>query len=114
MPCSSRSPTGCARRCAPSTSHTAWAARSLVVVPGADAPAAALLAEQLRAAVAAEPAAGLRITMSFGVASSAGRELERERLLDEADAALYEAKALGRDQVAVATQPAVARPAAHV
>ena len=86
----------------------------LVVLPGADVPAAAGLAEQLRAAVAAEPAAGLRMTMSFGVAGSAGPDLERERLLDEADTALYEAKARGRDQVVAATQPAVARPAARV
>ena len=35
-------------------------------------PAAARLAEQLRAAVAAEPAAGLWVTMSFGVAGSPG------------------------------------------
>jgi diguanylate cyclase (GGDEF)-like protein len=86
----------------------------LVVLPGADVSAAAGLAEQLRAAVAAEPAAGLRVTMSFGVAGSAGPGLERERLLDEADTALYEAKARGRDQVVTATQPAIARTAAGV
>jgi diguanylate cyclase (GGDEF)-like protein len=78
----------------------------LVVLPGADVPAAAGLAEELRAAVAAEPAAGLRITMSFGVAGSVGTRLERERLLDEADTALYLAKARGRDQVIAATQSA--------
>jgi GGDEF domain-containing protein len=72
------------------------------------------LRKELRAAVAAEPAAGVRITMSFGVAGSAGPDLERERLLDEADMALYEAKARGRDQVVAANQPAVARAAARV
>ena len=86
----------------------------LIVVPGADVPRAAELAEQLRAAVAAEPAAGLRITMSLGVAGSAGLDLDRARLLHEADTALYEAKARGRDQVVAATQPTVARPAARV
>ena len=86
----------------------------LVVLPGADVPAAAGLAEQLRAAVAAEPAAGLRVTMSFGVAGSAGPDLERERLLDEADTALYEAKARGRDQVVAATHPAFAETAAGI
>jgi diguanylate cyclase (GGDEF)-like protein len=86
----------------------------LVVLPGADVSAAAGLAEQLRAVVAAEPAAGLRVTMSFGVAASAGPDLERERLLDEADTALYEAKARGRDQVVAATQPAILRTAAGV
>jgi diguanylate cyclase (GGDEF)-like protein len=84
----------------------------LIVLPGAEVPRAVELAEQLRAAVAAEPAAGLRVTMSFGVAGSAGPDLER--LLNEADTALYEAKARGRDQVIAATQPTVARPAARV
>jgi diguanylate cyclase (GGDEF)-like protein len=84
----------------------------LVIVPGADVSAAAGLAEQMRAAVAAEPAAGLWITMSFGVAGSAGPDLERERLLDEADTALYQAKARGRDQV-VAASLTVTRPLVH-
>jgi PleD family two-component response regulator len=52
--------------------------------------------------------------MSFGVAGSSGPDLKRERLLDEADAALYEAKARGRDQVVAATDPVVARTAAGV
>jgi diguanylate cyclase (GGDEF)-like protein len=86
----------------------------LVVLPGADVPQAAELAEQLRAAVAAEPAAGLQVTMSFGVAGSAGFALERERLLEEADTALYEAKARGRDRVVTAMQPTVERLTAQV
>ena len=86
----------------------------LVVLPGADVSAAAELAEQLRAAVAAEPAAGVRVTMSFGIASSAGAALERERLMDEADTALYEAKARGRDQVVAIRQPDIASAATSV
>ena len=86
----------------------------LIVLPGADVAAAADLAEQLRAAVAAEPAAGLWVTMSFGVAGSAGPGLQRELLLDEADTALYAAKARGRDQVVAADQPASAGAAAGV
>jgi PleD family two-component response regulator len=54
------------------------------------------------------------VTMSFGVAGSSGPGLERQRLLDEADAALYEAKARGRDQVVAAAHPAVAATAAAV
>jgi diguanylate cyclase (GGDEF)-like protein len=81
----------------------------LVVLPGASVPDAARLAEQLRAAVAAQPAAGLWVTMSFGVSGSTGPHLEHERLLDDADTALYEAKARGRDQVVAATHPAAAR-----
>ena len=80
----------------------------LVVLPGADVPAATRLAEELRAAVAAEPAAGLWVTMSFGVAGSTGLGLECERLLDQADTALYEAKARGRDRVVAAPEPAAA------
>ena len=86
----------------------------LIVLPGADVTAAADLAEQLRAAVAAEPAAGLWVTMSFGVAGSAGPSLQRELLLDEADTALYAAKARGRDQVVAADLPAAAGAAAGV
>jgi diguanylate cyclase (GGDEF)-like protein len=75
----------------------------LIVVPGADVPDAVRLAEQLRAAVAAEPAAGLWVTMSFGVAGSVGPRLESAQLLHDADAALYRAKARGRDRVVAAT-----------
>jgi diguanylate cyclase (GGDEF)-like protein len=84
----------------------------LVVLPGAGVPDAVGLAEQLRAAVAAEPAAGHQVTMSFGVSGSGGPALDRERLLHEADRALYEAKARGRDQVVAAEHPAAARTAA--
>jgi diguanylate cyclase (GGDEF)-like protein len=86
----------------------------LVVLPGVDVPAAAKLAEQLRAAVAAEPAVGLRITMSFGIAGTVGPDLERERLLDAADTALYQAKGRGRDQVVVAAERAFEPPLARV
>jgi diguanylate cyclase (GGDEF)-like protein len=86
----------------------------LIVLPGAGVRDAVALAEQLRVTVAAAPAAGRRVTMSFGVAGSSGPELERERLLDEADAALYRAKAGGRDQVVAAPYPAVAQAAAGV
>jgi diguanylate cyclase (GGDEF)-like protein len=76
----------------------------LVLLPGADVRDAMQLAEELREAVAAEPAAGLSVTMSFGVSGSAGATLEREQLLNEADAALYEAKRRGRNQVATVAQ----------
>jgi GGDEF domain-containing protein len=52
--------------------------------------------------------------MSFGVAGSAGQGLQRELLLDEADTALYAAKARGRDQVVAADQPAAAGATAGV
>ena len=58
--------------------------------------------KRIGAAVAAEPAAGQWVTMSFGVSGSAGPDLERERLLNESDAALYEAKGAGRNRVVCA------------
>ena len=42
-----------------------------MIMPGADEPTAAELAERLRAAIATEPIGGLTITMSFGVAAAA-------------------------------------------
>jgi diguanylate cyclase (GGDEF)-like protein len=72
----------------------------LVVLPGASLADAAPIAEQLRAAVAAAPAGGVPVTMSFGVACSPAGSFDREAVLADADAALYEAKALGRDRVA--------------
>lgn len=73
----------------------------LVVLPGADAHEGVVIAERLREAVASEPIGGLDITMSFGVAGSRGAIFDHERVLAAADAALYEAKAAGRDRVAI-------------
>jgi len=71
----------------------------LVVCPETDAAGAGRLAENLRRAVAErEFAAGSRLTMSFGVAESLPGELP-SRLVSRADAALYRAKALGRNRV---------------
>jgi diguanylate cyclase (GGDEF)-like protein len=70
-----------------------------VIMPGADADAAAELAERLRAAVAAEPIGGLAITMSFGVAAAAPGAFRWDDDFARADAALYRAKQDGRDAV---------------
>jgi diguanylate cyclase (GGDEF)-like protein len=73
----------------------------LVIVPGSDAVQAAVLAERLRAALASGTYGGdQHVTMSFGVsASSHSRRFEYDRVFAEADAALFEAKRLGRDRV---------------
>ncbi|HSD78278.1 MAG TPA: GGDEF domain-containing protein [Solirubrobacteraceae bacterium] len=77
----------------------------LVVLPGASLDDTLALAERLRVAVELEPAGGLPVTMSFGVASSAGRALRWDRLLAQADAALHEAKGGGRNRVSGAGSP---------
>jgi diguanylate cyclase (GGDEF)-like protein len=73
----------------------------LVLLPGADLEHTHMRAEVLRAAMAATTmAADVRLTMSFGVAASGpGSEFEYDAVFASADAALYEAKRGGRDQV---------------
>jgi diguanylate cyclase (GGDEF)-like protein len=74
----------------------------LILLPGASTGEAAEVAERLRATVAAQPAGGLEVTMSFGVAGSGGGAFAYDDVLAAADAALYEAKDAGRDGVVVA------------
>ena len=73
----------------------------LVVVPGADVERAAQLADSLRVAVSELPAAGLQVTMSFGVSASEPGEFDYEAVFAQADTALYEAKKRGRNCVCV-------------
>ena len=78
----------------------------MLVLPETDADAAAAMAEKLRRVVAGrqiriEDGNILSITMSAGVAGGLGPHLRLEALINDADAALYSAKALGRDQVYV-------------
>jgi two-component system, cell cycle response regulator len=78
----------------------------LIVLPETDVDAAAALAEKLRRIVGnAEVAIGdgerLTITLSAGVAGGLGPLPLLDRLVRDADAALYSAKALGRNQVYV-------------
>ena len=82
----------------------------LILLPGATVDEAATIAETLRAAIDDDLAGGLHTTISFGVAGAVGEAFVAERVLAEADAALYDAKAAGRNRVVVAgaEAPAVA------
>jgi diguanylate cyclase (GGDEF)-like protein len=78
----------------------------MLVLPETDADAAATMAEKLRRVVAGrqirvQDGNVLTITMSAGVAGGLGPHLHLDALINDADAALYSAKALGRDQVYV-------------
>jgi len=79
----------------------------VVLLAGADRRAAERTAERMRRVVRSEPIAGLSLTMSFGVSASvAGQPFDFDASFERADAALYEAKLDGRDQVRGAIAPA--------
>lgn len=86
----------------------------LVVLQGAAGPVAGAIAEQIRAAVAAEPVHAwqqtIALSCSVGVASSSGDALSAEDLIARADAALYAAKREGRNRVALAPLSSLVAP----
>jgi diguanylate cyclase (GGDEF)-like protein len=73
----------------------------MIVLPGADGPSAAEVAETLRAVIADDPIAGLLVTISFGVSASEPGEFEYDEVFAEADLALYRSKQEGRNRVRV-------------
>jgi diguanylate cyclase (GGDEF)-like protein len=77
----------------------------LVLLPGADSAQTCALAEELREAVACRSlGSGVDVTLSLGVsASERGAGFDYADVFATADAALYEAKRLGRDQVCSAS-----------
>jgi len=86
----------------------------LVVLQGASGQVAETIAEQIRAAVAAEPVHAsqqpIPLSCSVGVASSSGDALSAEDLIARADAALYAAKRQGRNRVALAPLSSLVAP----
>ena len=74
----------------------------LLVLPNCELPEAALVAERVRTAVAADPISvgtiGLPLTVSLGVACTSGKYEAADVLLQQADEALYHAKAMGRNR----------------
>ncbi|MGH2342747.1 diguanylate cyclase [Segnochrobactraceae bacterium EtOH-i3] len=87
-----------------------------LVVSGASAEQPGLLAERLRAAIAAMragPMAPGQVTASFGIATGPARGADFATLLSVADKALYDAKTEGRNRVValdVEPSPAPAEP----
>jgi diguanylate cyclase (GGDEF)-like protein len=77
----------------------------LVLLPGADAPQAAALAEDLRETIFATRHGGLPVTMSFGVSASQPSVFDYDHVFEASDRALYAAKAAGRNCGRVAGGP---------
>jgi len=74
----------------------------LVILPGADRDDAVEIAERLRRDVRSRrPAVGMGVTVSVGLAVSRPDRVDTDDLVARADAALYAAKAGGRDMVVV-------------
>lgn len=73
----------------------------LVVLPGAGQADAVEIAERLRGAVRERRPIGVVVTVSIGVAVSGNGTVDTDELVACADAALYSAKAGGRDRVVV-------------
>jgi diguanylate cyclase (GGDEF)-like protein len=82
----------------------------MVVLPETDADAAAGLAEKLRQLIQGQKIAvaghgSIGVTVSIGVATGVGQTVRVEALVRDADAAMYSAKALGRNQVYLFEEP---------
>jgi diguanylate cyclase (GGDEF)-like protein len=72
----------------------------LVVLPGATLAAARTLGERLCEAARCCHTEGLSLTLSVGISTLWGSEIEFRRMFEAADRALYRAKREGRDRVA--------------
>lgn len=72
----------------------------VAVLGGLSGHEGALLAERLRVAVEVCKPRGIEVTMSFGVATASGEEVDYGTLFAAADRLLYEAKRAGRNRVA--------------
>ncbi len=82
----------------------------LTGVPGSEA---IVLAEQARSVMQSEASSeGVTVTMSVGIASLAQSGATCQELMYRADAAMYSAKAAGKNRVAVWARPAILESAA--
>jgi diguanylate cyclase (GGDEF)-like protein len=83
----------------------------LIVLPGVDRAAGLEVAERLREAVEQTRPQGIRITISAGLSAGSGEDVEYDTLFRAADAALYDAKRAGRNQVVAADAAVIELPA---
>jgi diguanylate cyclase (GGDEF)-like protein len=77
----------------------------LVMLPGAGHEDALEIAERLRVAVRERRPVGIGVSLSIGVAVAEPGLVDTDELLSRADAALYAAKAEGRDRVYTDSEP---------
>src|SRR5205814_514159 len=82
----------------------------LLLLTETDVEDAAVLAEKLRVLVSrlrfsVEDNGALGVTISIGIAGGVGQALRTDQLVRDADAAMYSAKSLGRDQTYIFTEP---------
>ena len=75
----------------------------VVLLPGVDTESGRLVGERLRSSVDEAEPGGVELTVSVGVASEQGSEVNLATLFAAADAALYEAKSAGRNRVVAST-----------
>jgi diguanylate cyclase (GGDEF)-like protein len=82
----------------------------MILLPETNLESARIVAERLRQTITKEPftteAGPLRITISIGIAEATKLE-SLSKLIERADAALYEAKRAGRNCVIVSETPQV-------
>lgn len=75
----------------------------MIVLPGCDLAAGLARADEIRMTIGSAPIRTSRkeriVTVSMGIAVSHSGDLDLERLLNQADIALYEAKRKGRNRV---------------
>ena len=96
-----------------STDHLArWGGEEfMVLMPHCDRETGKIVAEKLRALIVSQPIDPVQtVSASFGVAQLLEAE-DRDHLLQRLDGALYQAKALGRNQVALACSALAGPPA---
>ena len=82
----------------------------MLILTETDIEEGAVLTEKLRALVgrqrfAVEGAPEIAVTISIGIAGGAGNKLRMDNLVRDADAAMYSAKSLGRNQTYVFAEP---------